>query len=62
LAGENRYQEDNNDIPAKESPALGRFSDSGQTLVVEKNGRKVNSRGEQDWRREKLDERVHELS
>jgi hypothetical protein len=31
-------------------------------MVVEKNGRKVNSRGEQDLRREKLDERVHELS
>jgi hypothetical protein len=24
-------------------------------LVVEENGRKVNSRGEQDWRREELD-------
>jgi hypothetical protein len=27
----------------------------GVALVVEKNGWKVNSRGEQDWRREELD-------
>jgi hypothetical protein len=32
LVEENREQEDNDDIPAKESPALGRFSESGQTL------------------------------
>jgi hypothetical protein len=29
---------------------------------MEKNGRKVKFRGEQDWRREKLDEKVHEFS
>jgi hypothetical protein len=62
LVRENSYQEINDDIPAKESPALERFSRSGQTLVTEKNRRKVIFRDEQDWRWEELDERVHELS
>jgi hypothetical protein len=32
MVGKNKEQEDNEDIPAKESPALGRFNGSGQTL------------------------------
>jgi hypothetical protein len=38
LIGDNREQEINDDILAKESPALRRFSGLGQTLVMEKNG------------------------
>jgi hypothetical protein len=43
----------------KGSPALGKIqwvkANLGVALVVENNGRKVNSRDEQHWRREELD-------
>jgi hypothetical protein len=43
----------------KGSPALGKIqwvkANLGVALVVENNGRKVNSHDEQDWQREELD-------
>jgi hypothetical protein len=57
--GENREQEEDDDVLAKGVAGIKKIqrvrANLGVTLVVEENGRKVNSRGEQDRRREELD-------